>query len=169
MMPGGKASILVHGSCVNLGQACGPFGGDLDAAALLLGDSGSGKSDVALRLIGMGAKLIADDQTMLFEESGRLFAGAPANPPNWMEIRRIGLVQVPQGKPSAVLVAVYLTRDTVPRLPESQDYRPEGVDLSVTPRLFRLNAFDPSTPAKIAAAAAALHAGGLMPPDGTFF
>jgi hypothetical protein len=168
-MPTSGASVLVHGSCVNLGRACGPFGAEIDAAALLLGDSGSGKSDLTLRLIVLGARLIADDQTVLFEESGRLFASAPPNSRNWMEIRGIGLVQVPVAKPSAVLVAVELVRDAVPRFPEPGNYRPDGINLAVPPKLFRLDAFNPSTPAKIAAVAAALHAGTLMPPDGTFF
>ncbi len=163
------APVLVHGSCVNLGPACRPFGADVDAAALVLGDSGSGKSDLALRLIAMGAQLIADDQTMLFGESGRLFAAAPASARNWMEIRGIGLVQLAAGKPSPVLIAVELTREAVPRLPEPTDYRPEGIELAAPPKLFRLNALDPSTPAKIACAAAAVQSGRLLPPDGTFF
>ena len=50
--------VLIHATSVALGEATVPFGGTLDMAVLLLGASDSGKSDVALRLIGMGAKVI---------------------------------------------------------------------------------------------------------------
>ena len=47
--------LLVHGTCV-----------DLDGRGILLrGPSGSGKSDLALRLIDSGARLVADDQVVV--------------------------------------------------------------------------------------------------------
>ena len=39
---------------------------------LLLGASGAGKSDLALRLIDDGARLVADDRTILFVAKGAL-------------------------------------------------------------------------------------------------
>ena len=48
------------------------------AAVLLLGPSGSGKSDLALRLIDRGATLVSDDYTVLTAQDGRLLATAPA-------------------------------------------------------------------------------------------
>jgi len=44
--------MLVHGSCVAWAQG----------GILLLGPPGGGKSDLALRLLGRGAVLVADDQ-----------------------------------------------------------------------------------------------------------
>jgi HPr kinase/phosphorylase len=161
--------VLVHASAIILGKACAPFGANIDHAVLLLGDSGSGKSDVALRLVAMGAQFLADDQTALFAESGRLFAEAPQGAEPWIEIRGIGIVRLPPGAPAPVLFCVHLTNDQPPRLPDPEAYRPNGLAIAVPPPLYRLNGFDASTPAKIAAAAVALHAGSLLPPDGTFF
>ena len=60
--------MLVHATCVALDGA----------GVLLRGPSGSGKSDLALRLIDGGARLVADDQVALSAEAGRLVARAPA-------------------------------------------------------------------------------------------
>ena len=57
----------IHASCVALGNK----------GVLLLGDSGAGKSDLALRLIDGGAKLVTDDRTDLSVRNGKLFARAP--------------------------------------------------------------------------------------------
>ena len=67
----GSPRVSVHATAVALKDATKPFGGASEGAVLLLGDSGAGKSDVALRLIAAGGKLIADDQTVLFIENGR--------------------------------------------------------------------------------------------------
>ena len=161
--------VLVHATSIIPGKACAPFGADIDHAVLLLGDSGSGKSDVALRLVAMGAQLLADDQTALFVESGRLFAGPPQGAKPWIEIRGVGIVRLPPGTPAPVLLAVQLMNDQYPRLPESESYCPDKLAIAAPPPLYRLKGFEASTPAKIAAAAVALHTGSLLPPEGTFF
>ena len=161
--------VLVHATTIIPGKACAPFGAKIDHAILLLGDSGSGKSDVALRLVAMAAQLVADDQTALFVESGRLFAEAPQGAEPWIEIRGIGIVRLPPGAPAPVLFAVQLTDEQPPRLPKLESYCPDGLAIATHLPLYRLNGFDASTPAKIAATAVALHSGSLLPPDGTFF
>ena len=50
-MTASSPRVLIHATSLVLADATAPFGGALDAAVLLLGESGSGKSDVALRLI----------------------------------------------------------------------------------------------------------------------
>jgi len=165
----GSAGALVHATAIIPGRACAAFGANIDHAVLLLGESGSGKSDVALRLIAMGAKLLADDQTFLFVESAGLFAKAPQGAEPWIEIRGIGIVRLPPGAPAPVLFAVHLTNNAPPRLPEPESYQPDGLVVTTPPPLFRLNGYDASTPAKIAAAAVALHTGSLLPADGSFF
>ena len=57
----------IHGTCVAIGGA----------GALLLGPSGSGKSDLALRLIDQGAELVADDRVELRVAGAQVLASAP--------------------------------------------------------------------------------------------
>ena len=158
-----------------LGEACAPFGRAVDGAVLLLGASGGGKSDVALRLIGMGAKLLADDQTVLCAKEGRLFAEVPPSLHGRMEIRGIGIVPIAAGHSAAVILAVMLAAGTnPPRIPEPARYElPETLTGIEAPPLFHLHPFEASTPAKIAAAAAALAGASVSLGDslsrGSFF
>ena len=165
----GAKRVLVHATSIIPGQASAPFGAAVDAAVLLLGDSGSGKSDVALRLIAMGGRLLADDRTELYAESGRLFAAAPETLRGHLEVRGVGIMKLPACTAVAVLFCVMLTQERERRLPDEENYMPQEIALATPPRLFRLNGFDASTPAKIAAAAAAMHSRSLLPADGTFF
>jgi HPr kinase/phosphorylase len=153
--------ILVHATCVVLGNACVPFGGAVEGAVLLIGASGAGKSDVALRLIGMGAKLLSDDQTLLFEEEGRLLADTPPSLHGRMEVRGVGVVTENAAQPAPVILAVRLDETAdIPRLPEAATHRlPQGLEGCPEPPFLVLRPFEASTPAKIAIAAAALARG----------
>jgi serine kinase of HPr protein (carbohydrate metabolism regulator) len=151
---------LIHATAVVLLDAAAPFGGPIDGAVLLLGDSGSGKSDVALRLIAMGGKLVSDDQTVLFMEGRRLFADAPLNLSGRMEIRGLGIMRIDKAPAAPVVLAVRLEAATVARMPEPAFYSPpEAVQGDVKVPMLTLDAYEASTPAKIAAAAAALAHG----------
>lgn len=61
---------------------------------LLLGSSGSGKSDLALRLIDRGAQLISDDAVPIEVHKGLPILLAPANIAGKLEVRGIGIVSV---------------------------------------------------------------------------
>ena len=74
----------VYGTCVAL----------VGEAILFRGPSGSGKSDLALRVIEAGGKLVADDQTILTREGNRLVATCPDSISGQLEIRGIGIVPV---------------------------------------------------------------------------
>lgn len=152
-----------------------PFGGAVHGAVLIMGASGAGKSDVALRLIGMGARLLSDDQTALFCDEGRLFAEAPPSLYGRMEIRGAGIVTLEVAPPAPVLLAVRLDETAeVPRLPEPAFHKlPQGLEACAEPPFAILHAFEASTPAKIAAAAAALGRGAFVAglaasPSGSF-
>jgi len=148
-------SALIHATAVALLDATKPFGGPIEGAVLLLGESGAGKSDVALRLIAAGAKLISDDQTMLFVENGRVLADAPSTLAGGMEIRGVGVIRVEKAPAAPVILAVRLVEGAVPRMPEPEVYAlPGSLQADVKVPLVMLNAHDASTPAKIAAAAA---------------
>lgn len=66
----------------------------LERGLLLLGPSGSGKSDLALRLIEAGAELVADDLVRLEAEAGRLIARAPGAG-SLIELRGQGIFKLP--------------------------------------------------------------------------
>lgn len=61
---------------------------------LLAGQSGRGKSDLALRLIDRGALLVSDDYTDLAARGGTLYASPPVTIAGKMEIRGIGIAEL---------------------------------------------------------------------------
>ena len=115
-------------------------------AVLLRGAPGSGKSDLALRLMEEGAELVADDQTCLSRRGAELWAAAPATLKDLIEVRGIGIVRVPAlaEAPVALLVDLVPAPD-VERCPEPERETLLGIAL---PRL-RLHAPEASAPAKL--------------------
>jgi len=136
--------MLIHGTCIAA----------LGRGALLRGPSGSGKSDLALRLIERGAQLIADDQVILEAEGEGVRASVEPRLQGKLEVRGIGILEVPhvQGAP---LLAVFDLCDPaeVPRLPE-----PQWAELlpGTRTRAFRLAPFEASAPDKVRLTLAAL-------------
>jgi serine kinase of HPr protein (carbohydrate metabolism regulator) len=115
-------------------------------AVLLRGPSGSGKSDLALRLIEAGAQLVADDQTRLVREAGRLVASAPDTIAGQLEVRGIGIVPVENVRRAPLDLVV----DLVP--PEQVERYPEAgtcTYLEISVPLLSLAPFEASTPAKV--------------------
>ena len=101
----------VHATGVDIGGA----------GVLLRGPPGSGKSDLALRLIDRGAKLVADDRTDLSLVSGRVVMTAPAAIAGIAEIRGIGITAFDQAPESPlVLVADLVAASEIERLPEAR-------------------------------------------------
>ena len=99
----------IHGSCVDLSGT----------GVLLRGPSGSGKSDLALRLIDGGAVLVADDRVDLAARDGSLTASAPANLAGSIEVRGMGIMAVPSIPRSAIgLVIDLVHEDALERMPE---------------------------------------------------
>lgn len=84
---------------------------------LLAGPSGSGKSDLALRLIDRGAELVSDDYTLVKRIDGRLIATAPVNIIGKIEVRGIGVVDLPYVAEAPVVLLIDLS-DLVDRLPD---------------------------------------------------
>jgi len=115
-------------------------------AVLIRGPSGGGKSDLALRLIDGGATLVADDQTALSAEGGRLFASVPETIAGLIEVRGVGLLRVPHRAraPLALVVDLVPPKD-VERLPEPYS----AAFLGILVPCLRLAAFEASTPAKV--------------------
>ena len=134
---------LVRGTCVSIGGQ----------GVLLLGASGAGKSDLALRLMDAGAKLVADDNTEIAVKNGIALAGPPETVAGKIEVRGLGILEVPfETDIPLALVVDLVARADVPRLPETETAAIEGVAV----RRLSFHAFDASTPAKIRLALAGL-------------
>lgn len=121
----------------------------LDGRAVLIsGPSGSGKSDLALRLIDRGFKLVSDDQTLVRRHGERLIASAPPTIAGKIEVRGIGIVDVETAADVPVALLVELTSD-IQRLPDDARERPI---LGIALPLVSIDALTPSAAAKVALA-----------------
>lgn len=140
--------MIVHGTCVALGNA----------AALLRGSCGSGKSDLALRFLylpsdrlGADPALVGDDQIVLRREGDRVLASCPQALQGKIEVRGCGIAHLPAFACEAELKLVVdldWTGDR-PRYPEMVEW--EAV-LDVPVRRAVLDPFEPSAPIKLALA-----------------
>ncbi|MBX3593043.1 HPr kinase/phosphatase C-terminal domain-containing protein [Sphingomonas sp.] len=129
------SSETLHASCVAI-----------DGRAVLIeGRSGEGKSDLSLRLIDRGARLVSDDYTICTRTDGALFGAPPATIAGKIEVRGIGLIEMPHEAraPIALLVTIL---DAPPRMPEGpQTRRIAGIDIPEV----ALAALEPSAPVKV--------------------
>jgi serine kinase of HPr protein (carbohydrate metabolism regulator) len=124
-------------------------------AALLLGASGSGKSDLALRFLALPAEgarapaLVADDQVFVVkEDNGALVASPPRTIAGKIEVRGVGIVQMKcLAAAELVLACDLVAREEVPRMPPEAPERTEIAGVLV-PRL-KLCPFEASAPLKL--------------------
>ncbi|MCH2547559.1 MAG: HPr kinase/phosphatase C-terminal domain-containing protein [Alphaproteobacteria bacterium] len=139
----------MHASCVSIGS-CG---------VLLFGKSGSGKSDVALRLMARGAMLVADDQVILSAEDHTLIASVDDKIRGLLEIRGVGLVRYPVANNIPVRLAVNLVPlEDIEHIPTPQNFEKMGIAI---PQI-SIYGFDSSTPEKIYAALHAMRKNNLF-------
>jgi HPr kinase/phosphorylase len=127
-------------------------------AVLLRGPSGSGKSDLAVRLIDAGARLVADDQSELSRRGDVLIVRAPATIAGLLEVRGIGIVRVDAVAEAPVaLIAELVKPEKIERLPTP---RTETIfELNVP--IIELVAFEASAVAKLRLALRAFTGQGL--------
>ena len=132
------SSETLHASCVALDGR----------AVLITGISGSGKSDLSLRLLDRGFTLVSDDQTIVRKAGDRLVASAPATIAGKLEIRGVGIVEMETVKDVPVALLVELTSD-VQRLPDDSRERPV---LGIKIPLVSVDAMTASAASKVALA-----------------
>lgn len=131
-------------------------------AVLIRGPSGSGKSDLALRLIAAGARwpglrgepvLVADDQVELSLVDEHVLVRAPATIAGMIEVRGVAILRLPHVPEARLALVVDLVAcDMVERLPKPDKTSILGV---AVPKL-SLDAFQVSAPLKVLAALAGL-------------
>ena len=117
-------------------------------AVLITGPSGSGKSDLTLRLIDRGFTLVSDDQTIVRRDGNRLIASAPSTIAGKLEIRGMGIIDMDTESDVPIALLVELTSE-IQRLPDENRERPI---LGVPLPLVSVDAMAASAPSKVALA-----------------
>jgi serine kinase of HPr protein (carbohydrate metabolism regulator) len=129
------SSDTLHASCVAIGGC----------AILIEGLSGSGKSDLTLRLIDRGAVLVSDDYTYIKRAAAHIIASPPPTIAGKLEVRGLGIMTFPfvSAVPVALIVSV---GEPVERLPG--DGRLQTL-IGVPVPLVALAALEGSAPIKV--------------------
>lgn len=118
---------LVHACCVAVRAPAGWRG------VLIRGASGSGKSDLALRLVNRpGWRLVADDYAHVWASGGALWARAPERIAGLIEVRGLGVIAAERRTLSRLVLLVDAAHASVERFPEPETEDLLGVRL---PRL----------------------------------
>ena len=136
---------LMHGTCIAID-------GD---AAVFQGPPGAGKSDLALRCImqparlngrALAASLVADDQVVLERRGSSVLARPPASIAGKLEVRGIGIIQVPHTLEARLRLVIRLAgTNAVERLPDPAEAPLLGLALP----LVQIAPFEMSAPLKV--------------------
>ena len=121
---------IIHASCVLI-QNCG---------VLIVGPSGSGKSSLALRLIGLGGELIADDLTILSNHKTGIIATCPETIQGRIEARGVGILRLSAKTNAGISLVIDMESAATERIPKAETYSLFGIDLPLI-RAAPLDAF----------------------------
>ena len=113
---------------------------------LIRGPSGSGKSDLALRMIDDGAGLIADDQVVIEAVGQELYLSPPDSLSGLIEVRGIGVIKIEYVRDIRLCLIVELDpRNEIQRIPKIKE---ELIKKILVP-VINMYAFESSVLAKI--------------------
>lgn len=128
---------LIHATCVTIDGT----------GVMLRGPSGTGKSDLALRLIDRGAVLIGDDYVEATARDGILHVTVPERIAGLIEVRGVGILLYPYRASATIglVVELHVDPDAEERLPEARQTVIAGVSLPI----YRLNPRPASAPIKV--------------------
>lgn len=113
------AALNLHGSVVALEGR----------GLLIVGASGAGKSALALRLMALGATLVADDRVVVARRGDALVASAPPELSGLIEARGVGLLRARALEAAALELAVDLDRSDAARMPHLREITYFGIDI----------------------------------------
>ena len=130
MAPSQSPGNLLHASCVSADGR----------GILIIGPSGSGKSSLALKLMGLGADLVSDDRTFVMRKSDRLIATCPDKIKGQIEARGVGILKVAPFDCTELSLVVDLHLQIDERLPKDDTYEILGIMLQCIGRS-KLDAF----------------------------
>jgi serine kinase of HPr protein (carbohydrate metabolism regulator) len=112
------SKLIAHASSICIKRGARWYG------VLISGASGVGKSDLSLRALHEGFRLVADDYSLLWlsgpEGAKRVFARAPDTIAERMEIRGIGIVSHAARRSCAIDLVVHCQNDPIERMPEAE-------------------------------------------------
>ncbi|THD76448.1 serine kinase [Thalassobius vesicularis] len=101
------------------------------AAVCITGGSGSGKSGLALQLMGYGAQLVADDGCRIWAQDGALWVDAVDTIQGRIEARGIGILNAAAAGPTRLALWVDLDQTEPHRLPPQREKVCLGVSLPI--------------------------------------
>lgn len=102
-----QTTLLLHATTVAL----------TGKAVLFRGPAGSGKSGLALQMIGLGALLVADDRTHLSRQGENLVARAHAALNGMIEARYVGILNAPVTASAPLALIIDMSEEETDRLP----------------------------------------------------
>lgn len=106
--------------------SCVAIGG---RAILIEGAPGAGKSSLALALIDRGAVLIGDDGVMLERRGSRVVARPHPNTRGLIEVRNLGLLEMPVCEEAEVALVLKLDEDAPRHVDAAESLAIAGVTL----------------------------------------
>ena len=119
---------------------------------LIEGASGAGKSDLALRALDRGFRLVADDRVLVWADEGRLYGRSPEAICGLLEVRGVGVVALTPLPFCRIMLLAQLGA------PERMPAPATEAILDIPLQRLAVAAFEESAPAKLRRALVAFDA-----------